>query len=271
MTDTSAEYRRLPLALVANMVGHLARHAPGARVEERDGALMVAGATSLPAPALNGVIRTDPRTDPAAVLDRARAFFGSLGREFILWASDASDADLEQAAMDAGCEQRPPLEGHPIMVLSLPPPAPEVPPGVELTVVSDVQSAAAFVDVVAESYESLGQPAAVTRAIFAGPQALFLPGVVAFLATVDGAPAASALTIVRGPLTGLYWVGTIGGMRRRGLGELVTRAALRAGFDRGATIAALWSSPPGYQMYRRLGFVETGRYRRYASRHPAAG
>ncbi len=267
MTDTTAEYRRLPLALVANMVEHLARHAPGAAIEDSDGALMVAGARPLLAPALNGVIRTNPWADPASILERARNFFGPLGRDFILWTSDATDADLEQAALAAGLGQRPPLDGHPIMVLSQPPAPPEVPPGVQVTVVSDPEVAQAFVDVVAASHESLGQPAEVTRAIFAGPEALLAPGAVALLATVDGAPAASALTIVRGRLAGLYWVGTIDGMRRRGLGELVTRAALRAGFERGASIAALWSSPPGYQMYRRLGFVETGRYRRFASRY----
>lgn len=267
MTDTTAEYRQLPLALVANMVGHLARHAPGAAVEDTHGALAVAGARPLLAPALNGLVRTDSRADPAAILERARAFFGRLGREFILWTSDATDADLEQAALAGGFEQRLPLDGHPVMVLSRAPASPEVPPGVELAVVSDLAAAESFVDVVAASYESLGQPAEVTRAIFAGPRALFAPGAVAFLATVDGVPAACALTVVRGPLTGLYWVGTIEAARRRGLGELVTRAALRAGFERGATVAALWSSPPAYQIYRRLGFVETGRYRRYASRY----
>ena len=49
--------------------------------------------------------------------------------------------------------------------------------------------------------------------------------------------------------------------RRRGLGGAVTRAAVLAGFDRGASLAALETSPAGVALYRSLGFREITNYR----------
>jgi ribosomal protein S18 acetylase RimI-like enzyme len=62
-------------------------------------------------------------------------------------------------------------------------------------------------------------------------------------------------------LAGIQLVGTVPAARRRGLGELCTRWAVRAGFELGATAAVLEASDMGAPLYRRMGFVERSRYR----------
>jgi ribosomal protein S18 acetylase RimI-like enzyme len=56
---------------------------------------------------------------------------------------------------------------------------------------------------------------------------------------------------------------TVPGARRRGIGTALTVAALRAIGARGLDTAVLTSSPEGLRIYRRLGFVQVGRMRRY--------
>jgi ribosomal protein S18 acetylase RimI-like enzyme len=105
---------------------------------------------------------------------------------------------------------------------------------------------------------------------FDPPGALLADHVVAFVALVDGAPAACSMTVISGTCAGLYWIGTVPAERHRGLGRLVTVAAARAAFDRGARLVTLQATPAAESLYRRLGFVEVTRYRYYRSQPPAA-
>lgn len=80
-----------------------------------------------------------------------------------------------------------------------------------------------------------------------------------FLATVDGVPAAASALLVTGDTAGLYNVGTLPEFRRRGLGRLVSLAALEAGRVRGCRVGVLDASPDGEPVYRALGFEEACR------------
>ena len=80
----------------------------------------------------------------------------------------------------------------------------------------------------------------------------------------------AAATVMRSALTdggtsfdALYVnvVATLPEARGRGLGRLVTLAALRDARERGAGAAVLESSQMGYALYGRLGFQDVGRYR----------
>jgi ribosomal protein S18 acetylase RimI-like enzyme len=82
-----------------------------------------------------------------------------------------------------------------------------------------------------------------------------------FLATVDGRPAATALGVLCGETLAVYNVATIPDLRGRGLGRLMTLAAMRDGAALGARSAVLESSDDGYPVYAKLGFREVGRYR----------
>jgi GNAT superfamily N-acetyltransferase len=82
-----------------------------------------------------------------------------------------------------------------------------------------------------------------------------------FLLRVDGEPVASS-ALLPGPrasgLAGIFCVGTLAGMRGRGLGAVITQAAMDAARDAGAEVAVLQASEMGRPVYQRLGFDTVG-------------
>jgi len=82
---------------------------------------------------------------------------------------------------------------------------------------------------------------------------------------VGGQPVSRAMVISTGRAAGVYWVATRADMRNRGYGELVTRAAVRAGFDHGAHVVVLQATERGRPMYRKMGFAPVTSYDRYCS------
>jgi ribosomal protein S18 acetylase RimI-like enzyme len=77
-----------------------------------------------------------------------------------------------------------------------------------------------------------------------------------FLARVDGQAAATCSMFVGGGVAGIYDVATLPALRRRGLGSLVTRAAMDEARALGYRIAILHSSTSAVGIYRALGFRE---------------
>jgi GNAT superfamily N-acetyltransferase len=89
-----------------------------------------------------------------------------------------------------------------------------------------------------------------------------------FLATVGGVPAAASTLWCAAGVAGLYNVGTLPGYRGRGLGALVSVAAMAAGRDAGYRTGVLQASDMGRPIYERLGFEERCRFT-FAVRVPA--
>ncbi|HEV7493159.1 GNAT family N-acetyltransferase [Baekduia sp.] len=87
---------------------------------------------------------------------------------------------------------------------------------------------------------------------------ILVPHVAALVAYVDGAPASCAMTLVSHGVAGVFYVATVERARRRGLGDALTRAAARAGFELGARAAWLGASGMGAELYRRIGFSDLG-------------
>ncbi|HJQ83977.1 MAG TPA: GNAT family N-acetyltransferase [Candidatus Binatia bacterium] len=233
----------------------LTRRAGGAVLDE-DGLMFYAGAHPLPVLA-NGVMRTGAGPDAATVLARADRFFGARGRGYTAIVRAHADADLEAAATAAGYNN---FGSTPAMVLRerLPDGAP--PPGVEVVRVGTAEHVAAFAAVNGAAYATYGMPADVAPAALGRPDVMIAPHVAAFVALLEGQPAAAAMTIVTHGVAGIYWVGTVPEARGRGLAELVTRTATNAGFDLGGRIASLQASVMGEPVYRRMGYVEVTRY-----------
>jgi len=89
------------------------------------------------------------------------------------------------------------------------------------------------------------------------------PGWRAYVAYVNGEPAATTQLVVEGAVAGLYYVGTRAAHRGRGLGEAITRHAVRAGAALGCDIATLQASPAGYPVYKRIGFRDVAYYQTF--------
>jgi predicted GNAT family acetyltransferase len=77
-----------------------------------------------------------------------------------------------------------------------------------------------------------------------------------FAAYADGAVAAVASLFLGSQAAGIYDVVTAPKLRRRGLGQAMTEAALAEARRMGYTIAVLGSTDEGHRLYERMGFLD---------------
>lgn len=248
---------------LAEALRHFSMHAPGAILHERRGVLCIASSHPHPGPFHNAAMRSDPNSGAEEVLSEAREFFGELRRRFALWVEDSRDTDLADLARREHLSLLEPREGSPGMVRTRPlAPPPEVPDR-QIREVRTTADAEQFAEVVAASFSTIGMPPEAARAIFSSPDVLLKDGVRAFLASFDLRPVACAMTLMTGEVAGVYWVGTLDEVRRHGFGEAVTRVATGAVFKLGVEAVVLQATTLGEPLYRRLGFREITRYRRF--------
>src|SRR5262245_30979999 len=239
----------------AEALRDLSRRAGGV-VHDEDGLMLYASPHPLPV-MTNGAFRTEARLSASEVLDRAREFFARHERGFTVHVRAHADGDLRAAAEAAGLLLMGDLPG---MVLDHRLPDVVVPPGVVLRRVETEEDAVAFGAVMGGAYATYGMPTDVAPMTVGRLGVLRAPHIVTYLASVEGQPAAGAMTIVTHGVAGIYWVGTLPFARGRGLAELCTRAAGNAGFDLGGRVAVLQASVMGEPVYRRMGYVEVTRY-----------
>jgi GNAT superfamily N-acetyltransferase len=243
---------------------------PGAEIEDGDGWLFSAGsAGSADNPLItNAAFRADDGLEPDLLLSRAREFFGGLGRGFTVWARGgaAEDRELILAAEAAGLES---VYAMPEMILTERVEEPALADGVAIRPLAGAEDAEAYWRIAAAAYADIGFPPEVFS-FYEGLEALAAPGsdALAFLADLDGAPVAIAMTIVNHGVAGIYWVGNLAKARGRGIGRAVTAAATNAGFDLGADLASLQASPMGEPVYRAMGYETIYEYRLLLSRAP---
>ncbi|HVN37085.1 MAG TPA: GNAT family N-acetyltransferase [Myxococcota bacterium] len=255
-------------ALDANLVESLreaVRWQRGASLYEGDGLLIAHGCTNFPVGLSNAAARLDPAVPAAEVIARARAHFAGEARTFTLWVRGAPDADLEAAAESAKLLPVSPVPS-PWMVLRkrLPDPAP--PRDVRVELVRDESRIRDVVAVSQAAWAPAGLPPAETASLLGRADRMLAPHLVWSLAWRDDRPVACAMALCSHGVAGIYWVGTVPDARRRGLAEIVTRAAGNAGFDRGMRVAALQASAMGYPVYQRMGYETVSHTRWYLAR-----
>ncbi|HWP65757.1 MAG TPA: hypothetical protein VNO26_07585 [Candidatus Limnocylindria bacterium] len=237
-----------------------ARWQPDAVCLDAGGMLAIAGTTPFPVGYANCALRTDRALAPAAFLERAAEFFEPRGRGYTIFVRGAFDADLEaeleRREVDA-------LVDTPCMVIDTPLGPPALAAGCELREVACEADAIVAREVNAEAYQSLGLPAAETRALYGVPGKLLAAHSLTVLGYRDGVPVSTAMVIFSALVAGVYWVGTTSGARRSGLAEACTRYVTDAAFARGARAVTLQASPMGAPIYTRLGYRTFDRLRWY--------
>ena len=87
-----------------------------------------------------------------------------------------------------------------------------------------------------------------------------VPGLDGWVCLYDGAAVAGAWSYLHGTDCGLYAVGTVPHLRRRGLAAVLLEHVLADAYRRGARTASLQSTPMGVPLYRAFGFTAVGRY-----------
>lgn len=239
----------------------------GAEIEAAPGYLFAAGRAQNQLTS-NVAFRADGELEPAELLERAQSFFGARGRGFAVWArTGGPDRELIDAAEGAGLQA---VYDMPEMVLDRPAEEVELPAGAELRRVASEEDAEAYWRVAADAYASIGFPAE-TFAFFDDHAGLGADNIAAFLARLDGRPAAIAMTVVSHGVAGIYWVGCVEEARERGLGRALTARAVNAGLEMGAATASLQASPMGASVYRQMGFETIYEYRMLLSMPPGEG
>lgn len=247
------------------------RYQEPAVLEERDGLLLLAGATTLPAACINVCARTEPRAEPVAVLAAARDFYRRHGRGFKLAIRSELDGDLEQHVLAEGLK----LDfDSPCMSVEKKLEVPALPVGVYIERLESARHADDIATVSAQAYEALGMPVEHTRASFSRPAGLLDGRTLGVLVYREGEPVATALALLGPKLdgalaAGIYWVGTVPSARKQGLAEFCTALATNAALEHGAKVVTLQASPYGEPIYRRMGYREYGRVRWYRHRAPA--
>jgi ribosomal protein S18 acetylase RimI-like enzyme len=221
----------------------------GGLVHEEDGLLFVAGPSSY----LRVAIRLEEAVDGEAAVRRAGEFFARSDGDHIVLVREPADADVAGAALAAG--YAPAWTERPMALLRPPEPSP-LAGEIDIRTVSGTDGVLAYGTVVAEANDDPGERERAGL-LFHG-ETILAPHIAAFVAYVEDAPAACAMTLVSHGVAGVFYVATVESARRRGLGDALTRMAARAGFALGARAAWLGASEMGAGLYRRIGFVELG-------------
>jgi N-acetylglutamate synthase len=224
----------------------------GGSVVDVDGMMLAVGPHPH-ASMVNAAFRVEPVLFGSAVLARARAHYDGLGFRFALNATAHADADIAAAASTAGWER---VITLPAMVVRRPIDQPVAPSGAVLRRADPDRDRdrGSFGTIAAICFAENDNEAAAYRLVFERPAMLGGSGISAFVASFDGRDVAAAWSVVADGAATVGWVGTLPEFRRRGLGDLVTRAATNAAFELGARLVTLQASPSGEPVYAAMGY-----------------
>lgn len=226
----------------------------GGRVEVEAGLTFVVGTHPTPI-IINTVFRTDPSVTPLELFARSQAFYTAISHRFTLLTADHADADLNDAAKANGWLMASKL---PAMVCPSAIPDRPLPAGASIRRADPQVDSEAFRAVVRDGFASDADEIAAVDTVFSSPAALDMPDTVAVIASIDGRDAAAAMVNVIDRMGYVGWVATLPAFRRRGLGELVSRAATNAAFELGADVVALEASSMGLPLYLQMGYETVG-------------
>lgn len=206
------------------------------------------GVAAVPPIYFQAVTVAAPAPDQVAVVAAAAAAGGGRAVVCDSWGG----LDLGPAGMtvdgDGAWFRRPP--GPPTARTARP-----SPPGLEIVAVDDEARLRRFEEVSVRAFG--GDPTALPPLALHGPGVLAEPGMVLWMALVDGEPVGSAMSWVDAGVVGVYAVAVLPRARRTGIGEALTWQAALVAPD---LPAVLQPSADGAALYRRLGFREIGRY-----------
>ena len=232
----------------------------GGEIWEANGVVSWAGSLTQASPAhANGVMRLNRLMSGREVLSITSGFFRARGHGYtvLVRADDrALIAEIERAGWTMDTE-------HAALVLAEPLAGAHTEDGVEIRRVKDPTGMLEFCATVTAGLGSGQDVQRFVNVALRRIQALLGPTKAAFVAYEEGTAAASVLSMLIEGVAFLGWICTKPDHRRRGLATAVTSAAIRAGLEQGATLAAVLSPLPAAPMPAAMGFQEVGRYREY--------
>jgi hypothetical protein len=215
---------------------------------------LVVTLTNLPAPELNGARVASEPADPAGALAAAEQLFRDRDHRFFgIEVEVGRHPRVERAIEDAGLER---VEAWPAMAATIAG-LPDATPPARVTI-APVTDGAGLEAVRAVEVETFGTPARVAER-FVGPGMLADDRVRMFTAWEDGVPVGEASAYLTGGAVGIFGVGVVERVRRRGIGTALTVMAAHA-FGDVPDLAWLQPSAMAEGLYGRLGFRTVSRW-----------
>ena len=225
-----------------NRVGHLDGHV----VRSDDG--IVSCLSNLPDDELNVALVEREPEDPLGALSRAESLFGDHGRAFGLEIEHGRHPSVDRAVRALGLSVGVARPAMAIRVADLRRVRP--PSGVRIRRVSTAEELASMVDIEVRVF---GTERGVAERL-AGPTLLSVEGIRSYVATLDGEAIGMALTSLHDAAVGVFGVGIVPEVRRRGIGSALTSFAVRDAS--GADLAWLQPTTMGLPLYSAMGFAD---------------
>lgn len=136
-------------------------------------------------------------------------------------------------------------------LLKIPPARPLLPTGVTIAPVADEPTLRAW----ARVYDADAPQLLDARADLFASLGLRQPWTL-YLARLHGEAVGSGMLFPGGGVAGLYWIATLPGARRRGIGAALTGHLLRQAWEVGYRTVVLQATEMGAPLYRGLGFTD---------------
>ncbi len=239
--------------VLVSVAEQLATVLEGAQFERGDGYCFLSFPT-FPIRDLNGVWAD---TDAAAnQLATRRAQANELRTPFTVMTRAGKTPAVEQAARELGLTNEIRIPGMTVTAQDLNEPASD------LEVLS-VKTADGLAQALAVGASGFGVPADLVVSLYSLEVAQ-LDGLETYLGRVDGRDVSTAVGFTIDRTCGIFSVATPEVHRGRGYGAAITAQAVRDGFNAGADLAGLQSSPMGESVYKHLGFREVETYTLFA-------
>lgn len=198
----------------------------------------------------------DPAGTASTLLDFYAASPGP-GRIRISGRLQSGEA-LAEALQRAGCAER--AGRLPAMLLAVedlaegPEPAQH---GLAFVEATEAATCAAWVETLIAGFGWEAEAGAVRAAHAALPATVAAGRARAYLATLEGVPAACCQVVESDGIAGIFALGTIPAVRRRGIASALLRHVIDAAASGGTRWASLRAMPDSEPIYHRLGFVWT--------------
>jgi GNAT superfamily N-acetyltransferase len=239
--------------LEANVIAAFERFSvlPGAGIAEMGGLRLLT--TGIPDGFFNGVVRSAAE---GGSLDTALGHFRSRGLPFH-WSilPSSRPPDLVGRLRERNPTLDLALPGMTMDLRRLPERA-TIPPGMEVTEVSDRPQLEAWVRLGCRAFQ---MAEAAMPGILAMEEAFGMGSerwARRFLGFLEGRPVACSLLLLSAGVAGIYWVATLSEARGRGLGRLMTEYPLMQAREAGYRVAVLQASQMGLSVYRSIGFED---------------
>lgn len=214
----------------------------------------------------NGVIRTQfPSEQTDALIEQTIRHFAQCGLPFA-WLISPSDqpGDLARRLEAQGMRLDADGPGMAIDLWTLPEEL-SVPAGLRIEEVTTGELLITWLHTLARSNDF---PTAIVDSflqIYVKRGFVNSPSVRYYLALLDGEPVAVSQLFLSNGVAGVYNVGTIPQVRRRGIGAAITLVPLRVAHALGYRFGVLQASQMGLPVYQRLGFRGYCRFQLYFS------